>query len=44
MERVLSVDSQGRLVLEQRRPPATDDPLQASETVLDVRRIVFARR
>ena len=44
MERVLSVDSQGRLVLEQRRPSATDDPLQASETVLDVRRIVFERR
>ena len=44
VERLLSLDSQGRLVLEHRRPAGTDDPAQASESVLEVRRIVFERR
>ncbi|HJR61806.1 MAG TPA: hypothetical protein VJ813_20530 [Vicinamibacterales bacterium] len=43
-ERSLSFDNRGRLVLEHRRPAPADDPSQASETVLDIRRIVFERR
>jgi hypothetical protein len=43
-ERSLSLDSRGRLVLEHRVPAAGDDPMQASDAVLDVRRIVFERR
>jgi hypothetical protein len=43
-ERRLSLDNRGRLVLEHRIPPAGEEPAQASETVLDVRRIVFERR
>jgi hypothetical protein len=43
-ERMLSLDSQGRLVLEHRRSAVTDDAAQASESILDVRRIVFERR
>ena len=43
-ERSLSLDNRGRLVLEHRRPSPGEDPVQASDTVLDVRRIVFERR
>lgn len=42
-ERSLSFDDRGRLVLEYRPTPG-DDPSQASETILDIRRIVFERR
>ena len=44
-ERSLSFDNRGRLVLVlEHRPIPGDDPSQASETVLDIRRIVFERR
>jgi hypothetical protein len=43
-ERRLSLDNRGRLVLEHRVPVPGGDPAQASEAVLDVRRIVFERR
>ncbi len=43
-ERSLSLDRRGRLVLEHRLPGPGDEPPQASERVLDVRRIVFERR
>jgi hypothetical protein len=43
-ERSLSFDNRGRLVLEHRLPAPSNDPSQASETVLDIRRIVFERR
>jgi hypothetical protein len=43
-ERSLSFDNRGRLVLENRLPPPGNDPPEASETVLDIRRIVFERR
>ena len=43
-ERMLSLDQQGRLVLEHRRPGLTDDAVEASGAVLEVRRIVFERR
>jgi hypothetical protein len=44
LERSLSVDNRGRLVLEIRRPDPSSDPDQASERVLNIRRIVFERR
>ena len=44
LERRLSLDNRGRLVLEHRAPAPGGDPAQASEAVLDVRRIVFERR
>ena len=44
LERSLSVDNRGRLVLEIRRPDQGSDPDQASERILDIRRIVFERR
>lgn len=34
----------GRLVVEQLHPPVSQDPDRASETVLDVRRVVYERR
>lgn len=43
-ERSLALDNRGRLVLEHRLPGLGDDPPQASERVLDIRRIVFERR
>ncbi len=43
-ERTLSLDNRGRLVLEHPLPSPGEDPMQASETVLDIRRIVFERR
>ena len=43
-ERSLSFDNRGRLVLERRGPSPGDEPVQASETVLEIRRIVFERR
>ena len=43
-ERSLSFDSQGRLVLEHRQLATADEPPQASERILDIRRIVFERR
>ena len=44
-ERTLSFDARGRLVLVlEHRPIPGDDPAQASETILDIRRIVFERR
>ena len=43
-ERSLSIDDRGRLVLENRRPDPGSDPAKASETILDIRRIVFERR
>ena len=44
LERSLSVDNRGRLVLEIRRPDPSSDPDQASQRILDIRRIVFERR
>ena len=44
VERMLSLDPQGRLVLEHRRSELTDDAVEASGAVLEVRRIVFERR
>ena len=44
LERSLSVDNRGRLVLEIRRPDPSSDPDQGSERILDIRRIVFERR
>ena len=44
LERSLSVDNRGRLVLEILRPDSSSDPDQASERILDIRRIVFERR
>ena len=43
-ERVLSFDNRGRLILERRLPHPGYEPPQASESVLDIRRIVFERR
>ena len=43
-ERSLSIDGRGRLVLEIVRPGPGGDPEQASEAILDIRRIVFERR
>jgi hypothetical protein len=44
LERSLSLDNRGRLVLEIRRPDPSSDPDQASERILEIRRIVFERR
>jgi hypothetical protein len=43
-ERRLSFNADGRLIVEQRQPPVSQDPDRASETVLDVRRVVYERR
>ena len=44
-ERTLSFDDRGRLVLVlEHHPIPGDDPSQGSETILDIRRIVFERR
>ncbi len=43
-ERSLSFDKGGRLVLEHRRPALAYDPSQASDGILDIRRMVFERR
>jgi hypothetical protein len=43
-ERRLSFDADGRLVVEQLQRPVSQDPDRASETVLDVGRVVYERR
>jgi hypothetical protein len=43
-ERSLSFDDRGRLVLEHRRVETGNEPSQASEGILEIRRIVFERR
>lgn len=46
-ERMLAVDSEGRLVLEKlnpRRPAADDEPAVQSDRILDSHRIVFEKR
>jgi len=43
-ERWLFFDDRGRLVLEQRPLATGDEPVQTSERILDIRRIVFERR
>ena len=42
--RSLSFDNRGRLVLERRLPDPGNEPPHASESVLEIRRIVFERR
>ena len=43
-ERWLFLDDRGRLVLEHRPLATGDEPVQASDRILDIRRIVFERR
>lgn len=43
-QRTLALDKQGRLVFEMRRPPTGNEPVSASEGMLEPERIVYEKR